>query len=289
MLSTCRRRTHDDPGTAGPVVRYSSQVSTRVRQRTPEELLESARILLKRLTRSLDAFDAGEHDAIYDVAAQTRTALAFGNGDKTVIRLVNMHRLTEPALSVPAVGDLWGRVDLQIGPIPCEFGTPESRVVTLSKWMTTETAALIPGERVQTWDRFITYYANEGGAHVSTTMRAELDAMRLFQGPATTVTDYMMRAAGAVAERCLSDVLDQIEGTRKASRPYYTGGVRLGAITQNRHGEVGWDLQVDLHADAHVAAIPISGELLELDWVWDSATQTGSLRLNRGAVPLPDR
>lgn len=260
-------------------------MSTRARQRTPEELLDSARILLKRLTRSLDAFDSGERDAIYDVAAQTRTAIALGNGDKTVIRLVNVYRLEEPTVSVPPVGALWGQVDLQIGPIPCESDVRESRLVTLSEWVSKETAALIPEAGVQTWGRFIASYANEGGAHVSTTMRTELDAMRLFHGPATTVTDYMMRAAGAVAERCLSDVLDQIEGKGRLTRPYYAGGVRLGAITQNRRGEVGWDFKVDLSTDAHIAVIPISGEVMTLDWLWDKATETGALRLNRNPAP----
>lgn len=256
------------------------------RPRTRDELLASARKVHRRIERALDALDEGQLDAIDDVAALTRTVLAFGKGDKLLLRLVNGFELERPKIHVPPPANLRVPATTVIGPIPWEADAPDVRTRDVFEWVQYGSAAQLNGFSRQTWDKFINGYANDNGAHVSTTVRRELEAMSLFFGPTSNMADYLMRAAGVVAARSLGEVLARIDGEspkQSGLRPFHVGDLRIGQITIGEVAE-GGGVSVDISGrheeEMRLVAIPLADRTLTFTWTWDPGTQSGGLRID---------
>lgn len=65
-----------------------------------DEIRAGVASLSRRLDRHLSAWEAGDQDAMFDVAAVARTLLANGNGDKALLRLCSQEKLDPPRITV---------------------------------------------------------------------------------------------------------------------------------------------------------------------------------------------
>lgn len=250
---------------------------TAQRQRTPAELLENARRLLRRLGRALDALDEGADDALDDVAAITRTVLSFGKGDKALLRLVNAFRLDHPTVWVPAIaGPRGGSIVTLLGPVPSESGELGAGGLDIFRWVSGETglkAVTLDGHKPLTWDAFIKAYANDEGAHVGTTVRAELEAMQLFQGPVRNMAGYLVRAAGVVAERGLAHAIAQIDGGAPAAdRPFHEGPVEVSYLLISTNG-LAFAVVATVAPETRILSFHADGRRIDVTWVWDGVRE----------------
>lgn len=236
-------------------------------------MLDAAPSVLQRLTEALDRFDQGNAIDIYTVAALNRTILGMGKGDRLALRLSNAFNLELPDVGLPAVTELRGPITLQIGPIPC---SPKDavRTVPLLEWLN-EPAIRLP-QGVMTWERFVRDFANESSSHLSLHINTELESIKLHQGPAGKMSEYLVRAAGAVAEHALSSILNQAISSDVVHRPYYVGPIRVNALVA-QSDEFGFDVLFDPNAEGRVATIPFQGDIFEVRLVWDSESGTGTI------------
>ena len=173
------------------------------------------RKLLSRLTRSLDAIADGHLDAIEDVSALTRTTLAFGKGDNAAERLRRSLRLDHPVLVVSRPPEDERGTHIAFGgmaEVPRDTGGTIS--VTLERWLRSP-AVIVKGarRRSSTWEQFITQYGNTYGSHVSEHIPGELTrAGALMHARQVPLADYLVHAAGVVAESCLIQLIEQVDG-----------------------------------------------------------------------------
>ncbi|MFP3786397.1 hypothetical protein, partial [Burkholderia sp. SIMBA_024] len=100
--------------------------------------------------------------------------------------------------------------------------------------------------------------------HVNT----ELEEIKLHYGPSGTMAEYLVRAAGAVAEHALSYVLNQALDSTVLQRSYHAGPIRVRAIVSATDEEFGFDFRFDSPSGGHVATIPWAGYLHEVNLTW---------------------
>lgn len=240
-------------------------------------MLDAAPGVLQRLTDALDRFDSGKRLDIHNIAALNRTILGSGKGDRLVLRLSNAFKLDLPEIGIPDVTEIHGPIGLQIGPIPCTL-EDAVRMVPLQAWLD-ETAIKFPHGDMK-WERFIRDFANESSTHVSVNVSVELEVIKLHHGPSSTMSEYLVRAAGAVAEHALSYVLNQKLGSPVLQRPHHAGPIRIRSIVSAVSGEFGFDLLFDSASGGHIATIPWAGQIHEVDLVWNEGSETGAITLN---------
>jgi len=241
-------------------------------------MLQAAPGVLQRLTEALDRFDSGNQLEIHNIAALNRTILGSGKGDRLVLRLSNAFKLDLPEVGIPAVTELRGPIALQIGPIPC---TPEDavRMVALQTWLD-EAAVKFPHGSDMRWERFIRDFANESSTHVSVHVSVELEEIKLHHGPSSSMSEYLVRAAGAVAEHALSYVLNQKLGSPVLQRRHHAGPIRVRSIVSAASGEFGFDFLFESDSGGHIATIPWADQIHEVDLIWNEETETGTVTMN---------
>lgn len=218
-------------------------------QLTRDELRAGVASVSRRLDRHLSAWEAGDQDAMFDVAAVTRTLLANGRGDKALQRLCSQEKLDPPTVAVryptPAQHDIafafggfpidksaliprsdWiGTLDPGYGggsfQDPVDWDTDVS--MSVFEWLQTRffTISLTDQPyRQVTWEKLVTQYGNAYGSHLGVTHPDEISQTRLFSGHGRTLTEHGLWLAAAVAANSLAEILPKIGENGPGRRPY---------------------------------------------------------------------
>jgi hypothetical protein len=256
------------------------------RQRTSAELDVLVGSLYRRLRRALDQFDDGDTDATQDLAAYTRTLLAFGKGDRAIAHMARRHKLELPPVQVGGLPDVGGAHEIAIMNLPVnENGTgATARELSLDEWLGSTAVELAGGpRRITQWHQFITDWGNSFGAHVASTVPQSIEGIQVFQGPASDLASHALRSAAVVAERMLEGSLPQIGfDVQAVNRPYQAGGVEILSMAVGAEPPYfsGFGVRATGHGDIPVMAMPVKdGTICAATWHWDGVQPAGSIRL----------
>lgn len=197
----------------------STTTPPQARPVTPNDLLASAQRLLARLDRHLDALEAGNVDAVDDLAAVLRTLVVRGKGNDAIRRLCKTFNQPYPHVYVSRQPVDDREIVLAFGSVPCN--TAENKPpaeatgswITIDRW-TDQTALIARGatRRVSTWNHLISAYANTYGSHLSGTIPDILTKTSSMWSDRLDLGGYLIHCAGLVVEDALTQLLDQIAG-----------------------------------------------------------------------------
>ncbi|MCI1017861.1 hypothetical protein HWD99_04405 [Microbacterium sp. C5A9] len=239
-------------------------------QLTRDELREGVASLSRRLHRHLSAWEAGDQDAMFDVAAVTRTLLANGRGDKAVQRLCSQEKLDAPRVKVKYPAPTQRDVAFAFGGFPVDesalfprsdwigtldpgYGGEESSFpdpigwdsdvsFSLFEWLQTRffTISLTDQPyRQVTWEKLVIQYGNAYGSHLGGEHPDEISQTRLFSGHGRTLSEHGLWLAAAVASNSLAELLPKIgeKGPPKRSYDHPVASIR-GLSVHNVAGMV---------------------------------------------------
>jgi len=254
------------------------------RQRSPAEILDEAASLQRRLTRSLDDWDAGDQDALRDVAGYSRTLLAFGKGDGLLRRLVSMYALELPPVYTFSQPDVGGGVALSVGGLVADAPDDDTNELSLDEWLRADVVVATSARRRRTdWAQFVTDYGNTFGAHVAPSIPESLEQVKVFRGPNGHMGGYILRAAAVVAERLLGEALLSLDsGSAIAPRSAHPDGVVVTgfAIAQREPMWHAFGVNVSVQGNFEVIRMPYNGGHLSVSWKWDGGSKGGSFTFN---------
>jgi hypothetical protein len=216
---------------------YRERMTKRAQQLTGDQLVERVKSLSRRLTKHLDGWDAGDHDAMEDVAGITRTLLAFGGGDKAILRLCSQEHLTVPRVTFTNRTSQEPGVLFTMGALPVDEATfvppPGSflqvETIGLREWLLAPAViSVMASRRITNWGQLVADYGNTYGAHLSSSVPDVLNQSEVFVGPDGTLGELALRSAAIVAERALSEVLPLVGGIgRIEPRSFHPTGAML--------------------------------------------------------------
>lgn len=239
-------------------------------QLSRDELRAGVASLSRRLDRHLAAWDAGDQDAMFDVASVTRTLLANGRGDKALRRLCAQERLPDPRVFIrhrtpptsevvfafggfPAdrdgivVRDGWvGTLDpgygvLDNATLPSTWSA--SSEISLFDWLQTMFFTIAPDQgphKQVTWEKLVTSYGNAYGSHLGVTHPIEILQTELFTGHGRSLAEHGLWLAAAAALNALADLLPEIGETPPTRRRYEHPIASLQALAMMRSHSATW-------------------------------------------------
>lgn len=184
--------------------------------RSEQEILRQGPALLGRLTRHLNAVEAGEEGAGDDLAAVLRILLdSTSRGNRGLLRIAQAAKLTPLGVIVsgpPLVeGDpslLLAFGNLPVVPAPGEGQPHAPHQMEFRQWAE-DTSLLVPSSqrRSESWASFATLAGNTSGAHLSVEYHDLLETSDLFGSVGLSLKDYLLHQVGWVVERVLADLL----------------------------------------------------------------------------------
>jgi hypothetical protein len=251
------------------------------RQISPDELVQEAAALQRRLTRSLNDWDSGDADAIRDVAGYTRTLIGFGKGDGLLRRLQSMFAIDLPDVRLYSRPDVKGDPQLAIGGLPVDEDAKAegADLVSFSQWLTTTVVVMRGANRRDTdWAQFVTDYGNTYGAHVSGTVPRVLEDVRVFHGPNGHMGGYLLRSAAIVAERALVAALVARDLAASApARKYHPKGLTVTgfAIGQGANPWHAFGMSAAVSGTHLLLGMPLLEKYMTVTWSWDGVTPAG--------------
>jgi hypothetical protein len=248
----------------------------------PTDFLVRAGNLGDRLQRSLDDWDEGDPSAMEDVAGLSRTALAFGKGDRVVARLGSMFNIDYPSIETSPTPDVGRDVQFALENVPVDPAEGESAHLEIQEWLRRPAVtSASASRRITAWHQLLTDYGNTYGAHVSSTVPEVLDAIDLWGGPNGTLGSYALRSAAVIAERMLSVGVAAAGGSTSArsDRTVMVNNVNILSVAIGGDPSAPWHgfgFVVHTTESVRVLSIPFHGRRLNVDWSW-SPTTKGSM------------
>jgi hypothetical protein len=259
------------------------------------EFLKAFRMLVKRLDSHISSVDRGERHVRDDLAAVLRILLTRGKGENAIGRFLSRHRMSaEATISLPAFdgSSVW----LSLGSLPWDAtGGTKTRVVSIPTGLIESTALKVNVEgqaSTVSWEQLIKSYGNTYGAHLSTTLPAILDGVRLHGVCEADIGTYMLRSLGVLASGVSHELLRQVDPTHSGvAYDFYFEGVQLLGIAcvRLRNSDivtVEFSTRRGRVSTALLSFVTPDGSGAKLDYVqkeapWDTGPVTVSFKMVR--------
>jgi hypothetical protein len=206
---------------------------------TPQRVIDGAELLLRRLTRNLDAFDGGDASAAGDLAGIISTLTGDGAGNKVVLRLASVARVPlprelvsgKPETNVPSMIGSFGNLPVAAGQGVLMRQGNSAHSVPFRDWISMP-SLIVPAspENKVLWMKFANVVGNARGSHLSQTLPDLLVKSEMFGGAGLSLEDYLVRQLAWQLERILAEVLVSAGATVSVprDRPVEFSGAALG-------------------------------------------------------------
>ncbi|GGM42179.1 hypothetical protein [Microbacterium saperdae] len=242
-------------------------------QLSRDELRAGVSSLSRRLDKHLRTWDEGDGDAVFDVAAVTRTLLSNGRGDKALARLCSQERLAPPKIHVDYQIPREAEVRFSFGGFPADpdgimtrtgwigtidpgFGVlrdgtadqmPQSwrgpGEIDVFRWLTTPFVSIkLPTQRHRevTWEKLVSSFGNAYGAHLGVGHPEELSQIRLLSGHGRSLAEHALWLSASVALNALAELLPQIGEQPPRRRKYEHPVASLRSVVMMSNESAAW-------------------------------------------------
>ena len=184
------------------------------------DLVRGSVNLSSRVRRALNALDDGDLSAADDIAAVTRILLAYGRGDKVVLRLCSAFGLPLPSFWLSAVPTDQSDTELGVGRLPIGFPADTFRGSAPNRSLVSFTDVLDGTclvsrstlRRRYSWSRLADEYGNTRGNHLGQHVPQVLSRIDMLDVAGMTLGHFVVRQMGWIAEEALRQVLPLVEG-----------------------------------------------------------------------------